>query len=92
MLAPSMVKISETYQQLSDLFNSLELAHFEEGKDFGENLTGCFQWFISPPAVVFLEKRNIIFWEELKRNTRFSWKMESWHGYNSQAIDIKLVL
>lgn len=87
-----MIKLSETYQQLSNVFKSLESAHFQEGQDFGENLTGCFQWFISPPAVLFLEKNNVSFWKELKRNTRFSWKMEPWHGYKSQAIDLKLVL
>lgn len=88
----TMTKISETYEQLAKLFQSLEGAHFEEGKDFGENLTGCFKWFLSPPAVMFLEKRNVSCWTELKHNDRFSWKLQNWDGYRFPGVDINLVL
>ena len=86
------VKLSTTYEQLSNTFSSLEVAKFEEGVDFGENLTGCFKWFISPPAVLFLERRRITSWVELKHNERFKWYLESWQGHKSQGVGIDLVL
>ncbi len=91
MIAMS-VKLSETYQQLGEIFKSLESAHFEEGKDFGENLTGCFKWFISPPAVLFLEKRAVLPWTKVKHNERFKWNLEPWEGYKAQGVSIDLVL
>lgn len=88
----AMVKTSETYGQLHKIFQSLEAAHFEEGKDFGENLTGCFKWFISPPAVIFLEKRAIPQWLQLKNNDRLKWGLEKWDGYTAKGAFINLVL
>lgn len=88
----AMTKISETYAQLSKIFQSLEAAHFEEGRDFGENITGTFKWFLSPPAVIFLEKRSTPQWLQLKSNTRFKWGLEPWEGYTSKGAYINLVL
>lgn len=87
-----MPKISQGYEQLTDLFKSLEKAHFQEGVDFGENLTGCFKWFISPHAVIFLERRQVKAWAELKANSRFNCKSESWQGYDSCGADINLIM
>ncbi|MHC5763075.1 hypothetical protein [Nostoc sp.] len=50
-------QLSEAYRQLSGLFESLEKARFELDKDFGVNALDCSGWYISPPAVIFLEKR-----------------------------------
>ena len=85
-------KISETYRQLFRLFEALENAHFEPGKDYGENLTGCFQWFISPPAVNYLEKRSYDFWKSLKQNQKIIYKLKHWEGFKSQGANINLVL
>ena len=88
----AMTKISETYGQLSKIFQSLEAAHFEEGRDFGENITGAFKWFLSPPAVIFLEKRGVPHWLQLKNNDRLKWGLETWDGYTSKGAFINLVL
>lgn len=88
----AMTKLSENYTQLGKLFASLEEARFEQGKDFGENITGCFKWFISPPAVIFLERRFNPHWIAIKNNHNFSWKMEDWEGYRAKAVDLSLIL
>lgn len=85
-------KLSETYGQLAKIFQALETAHFHEGKDYGENITGCFKWFISPPALIYLEKRANVHWTQLKHNERFSWGLEIWEGYTSKGANINLVL
>ena len=64
----AVTKLSETYHQLAKLFESLEAARFVAGTDFGENLSGCFQWFVSPECVHFLEERSFDFWNNLKNN------------------------
>lgn len=87
-----MPKISQSYQQLGALFKSLEKANFEEGVDFGENLTGCFKWFISPHGIIFLENSKVKAWAELKANSRFKCKSESWQGYDSCGADINLIM
>lgn len=85
-------KISETYRQLFELFEFLENSHFEENRDFGENLTGCFQWFLSPPAIGFLDKRPPPFWDKLKINPRLKYRLEPWDGYKSDGASINLIL
>lgn len=87
-----MNKFHETYIQLGRLFEELEKAHFEPGIDFGEDVTGCFQWFIAPAAAYFLEKRGVSSWEEIKRNNRFACKPETWDGKAQKGIDLCLVL
>jgi len=82
--------MSETYRQLFRLFESLENANFVPGTDFGENLTGCFQWFVSPAALGYLEKRSYDFWHSLKNNQKVIYRLESWEGYKGQAANISL--
>lgn len=86
----AVVKLSETYHQLSRLFESLEKAHFCAGTDFGENLTGCFQWFLSPSAVHFLEERSFDFWNNLKSNQKIIYSLENWEGHKAQGANISL--
>lgn len=85
-------RLSETYRQLFMLFQALEVAHFVAGTDYGENLTGCFQWFVSPAAVVYLEKRSYDFWSALKNNEKVIYRLERWDGYRTEAANINLVL
>ena len=83
-------RLSETYRQLYRLFESLESANFTAGTDFGENLTGCFQWFVSPIAVIYLEKRGYDFWNNLKQNQKVIFRLEPWEGFTTQAANISL--
>lgn len=85
-------QLSESYEQLSKMFKSLETAGFDEGKDYGENLTGCFQWFVSPPAALYLEKRFFGDMENLRSNSRFICKKTPWTGIKGDGLDINLVL
>jgi hypothetical protein len=82
--------MSETYRQLFRLFEALENAHFEPGKDYGENVTGCFQWFVSPSAVCYLEKRAYDFWNALKQNQKIIYKLEPWQGFKTEGANIIL--
>lgn len=86
----TVAKLSDTYHQLARLFESLEAAHFVGGTDFGENLTGCFKWFLSPTAVHFLEERSFDFWENLKKNPKLIYSLEPWHGHQTQGASIAL--
>lgn len=86
----STVRLSETYRQLFQLFETLENASFVPGTDFGENLSGCFQWFVSPPAVIYLEKVNSDFWQALKDNPKVIFLLESWSGIKGNAASISL--
>ena len=92
MVTTSKKQIWETYEQLSKLFKALETAAFQEGIDFGENLTGCFQWFLSPTAAVYFQKRFPEEWKELESNARFSCRPVPWQGYKGLAFDINLNL
>jgi hypothetical protein len=85
-------QLSETYGQLSKIFKSLEVAAFEEGKDYGENLTGCFKWFLSPTAALYLQKRFPEDWKELENNSRFSCRPIPWQGHKGLGFDINLNL
>lgn len=84
-------KLSESYAQLAKVFDSLEQARFEENKDFGQDVTGTFKWFISPAALYFLEKRSVEHWTCLKHNERFCWSLQQWHGFSEKGADISLV-
>ncbi|MHC5829696.1 MAG: hypothetical protein ACYT04_80680 [Nostoc sp.] len=86
----STTRFSETYRQLFRIFESLEKAHFVPGTDFGENLTGCFQWFISPSALVYLEIRGYDFWKSLKQNQKVLYKLEPWQGFKTEGANISL--
>lgn len=86
-----MSKLSESYGQLAEVFNSLEEARFEENKDFGQDVTGTFKWFISPTALYFLEKRGVEHWTRLKHNERFRWSLQQWEGFSDKGADISLV-
>lgn len=92
MATTNKKQVSETYEQLAKIFKYLETAAFEEGIDFGENLTGCFQWFISPSAVLYLEKRFSKDWAELQNNSRFSCRATPWANYKDMGFDINLNL
>lgn len=83
-------RLSETYRQLYRLFESLETANFVAGTDYGENLTGCFQWFVSPPALGYLEKQSYDFWSALKSNQKVIYRLEPWEGYKGQGANISL--
>jgi hypothetical protein len=85
-------KLSETYSQLSKLFELLENAHFEEGADYGENLVGCFEWFVAPAATTFLEMRFNSELLKLLANGRFSCKFNTWQGFKTPALEISLVM
>lgn len=85
-----MTKLSPTYRQLFQLFESLENANFVSGTDFGENLSGCFQWFISPPAVGYLEKLDCDFWQAIKNNPKIIFLLETWQGVKGSAVSISL--
>jgi hypothetical protein len=85
-------QVSETYEQLGKVFKALEIAGFEEGKDYGENLTGSFKWFLSPPAALYLQKRFWADWEKLTTNNRLSCKSTPWEGYRELGFDINLIL
>jgi hypothetical protein len=91
---PNAIKkqVSETYEQLAKIFKHLEVAAFEEGIDFGENLEGRFQWFISPSAALYLEKRFFSDMEKLRANSRFICKKTPWTGIQGAGLDINLVL
>lgn len=84
------IKLSDTYYQLFKLFESLEQARLVAGSDFGENLGGCFQWFLSPSAVIYLEKRNFDFWNELKGNRKIIYQLEPWQGFQTEGANISL--
>lgn len=83
-------RLSETYRQLFRMFEALESANFVPGTDFGENLTGCFQWFVAPAAVGYLEKRGYDFWNALKQNQKVIFKLEPWQGFKTDAASISL--
>lgn len=83
---------SETYEQLAKIFRYLEVAAFEEGIDFGENLEGRFQWFISPSAALYLEKRFSKDWAELQSNSRFCCRATPWANHKGMGFDINLNL
>lgn len=85
-----MTKLSETYQQLFKLFEALENANFQAGIDFGENLTGCFQWFVAPAAINHLESNSYDFWESLKQNRKVIYRLEIWPGFKDKAANISL--
>ncbi|HYX19065.1 MAG TPA: hypothetical protein VE944_32885 [Nostoc sp.] len=85
-------QLSTTYTQLGELFNLLEIAAFEEGLDFGEDLTGCYKWFLSPTAVVFLQKRSPNILEELGKNSRLSCRFLPWQGHKGLAFEVNLIL
>lgn len=87
-----MSKLSEGYYQLGGIFKSLEDARFRPDTDFGANVTGCFSWYLSPDAAVFLEKREIQAWVELKKNQQFKWNFQQWSGHSGEGVDIKLNL
>ena len=88
----TITRMSETYGQLHKIFQSLEAAHFEANRDFGENVAEHFTWFLSPPAVIFLERRQVPEWIRLKNNQRLRWELEKWEGYTSKGATINLVL
>jgi hypothetical protein len=83
-------RLSETYRQLFRLFEALEAANYVPGTDFGENLSGCFQWFVAPGAVGYLEKRNYDFWNALKNNQKVIFVLETWQGFKTEAANISL--
>jgi len=87
-----MSKLSESFSQLSNIFECLEVARYQENKDFGANVAGCFEWYLSPPAVQFLEKRLNPHWMAIKYNQRFKWEMLPWHGYEGKGVSIKFVV
>lgn len=86
----STTKLSETYRQLFKVFEALESASFLSGTDFGENVTGCFQWFVSPAAVGYLEKRDYDFWSALKKNQKVIFRLETWQGFKTEGANISL--
>ena len=87
----STARLSETYEQLFKLFETLEKANFEPGIDFGENLTGCFQWFVAPGAITYLEQQESNdFWEALKQNKKVVYRLEIWPGLGGKAASISL--
>lgn len=92
MVTTSKKLISETYSQLATIFKHLETAAFEEGVDFGENLTACFQWFLSPTAALYLEKRFLQDWTDLQNNPRFSCRATPWANHKGMGFDINLNL
>lgn len=85
-------QLSEAYFQLGGIFHLLEQAHFEIDKDFGVNALECSAWYLSPPAVTFLEKRLDPSWAAIKYNQRFKWNPELWQGFQSKGVSLKLNL
>lgn len=84
--------LSQTYAQLSNIFKYLEDGNYIEGVDFGENLTCCFQWFLSPSACVFLEKRYEREFNQTLTNSRFTFVRVPWQNNKTMGLDIKLNL
>lgn len=87
-----MSKISTGYRQLASLFEALENARFKPDIDFGANVATCFCWYLSPAAVLFLEKINNPYWLAIKANQQFKCNFQKWDGYIEQGADIKLKL
>ena len=84
-------QLSAAYYQLGAIFESLEKAHFELNKDFGVNTLACSSWYLSPPAVIFLEQRLDPYWLLLKYNQLFSWELEIWQGFKNKGVSLKLI-
>ena len=83
-------QLSEAYLQLGRLFDSLEKAHFELDKDYGVNALHCSGWYLSPPVVIFLEKRLDPDWTAIKYNQRFQWQPEIWQGFKHKGVSLSL--
>lgn len=92
MTVSNKKQVSKTYEQLAQLFKALETAAFVEGIDFGENLTGAFQWFLSPAAALYFQKRFPDDWKALveENNSRFTCRPVPWQGHKGMALDINL--
>ncbi|OKH16825.1 hypothetical protein FACHB389_35260 [Nostoc calcicola FACHB-389] len=85
-------RLSEAYHQLAGVFEALEKARFELDKDFGVNALDCSGWYLSPSAVVYLEKRLDPNWSAIKYNQRFRWKTEIWDGFSNKGVSLVLNL
>lgn len=92
MATTTKKQASQTYFQLAEIFKALETAAYVEGIDFGENLTGCFKWFLSPSAAMYLQKRFPNYWKDLEDNSRFSCRPVPWQGHKGLGFDINLNL
>lgn len=84
------MKISEGYHQLAKVFELLESARFQPDYDFGADITSSFAWYISPPAISFLEAQSNSYWIALKNNQQFKCKYLPWAGMTGEGADIKL--
>jgi hypothetical protein len=87
-----MQGISEGYSQLAAIFHALEAARFVADRDFGANSASPYQWYISPNARQFLEKRNIPEWQFIQDNPQFKVNLQDWDGLKAQGAIIKLKL
>ncbi|UYD38974.1 hypothetical protein [Tolypothrix sp. PCC 7601] len=87
-----MQSISEGYSQLAAIFHALEAARFISDSDFGANIASPYQWYISPGARQFLEKRNIPEWQFIQDNEQFSVKFQDWDGLKDKGAIIELKL
>lgn len=87
-----MQNISEGYGQLAVIFAVLETARFIPDTDFGANPAASYQWYLSPSAKEFLDRRNIPEWAFIQDNQQFSITFNDWEGKKGQGAIIQLKL
>lgn len=87
-----MDKISPIYLQLGKIFEALENARLTPDKDFGAYPLNPYEWYFSPAAVNFLNRRNQPEWLFLKYNPQINFKLEAWQGTADRGAVIQLKL